>query len=177
MERETDLLYKHTLSHANFLRAAADDKFVDMLEEERLALERAAESKYGEFEERVEGVVDKVVGRVEDEAGVIEDRVVERLEGRAGNVGRDVEALKKERVLLEKEKERLRRDVEALRADKEELRRDKSELRHDKEELRKEIGSLRGERDRLRRSQVQPAQPSMRDSSTEVESREGSVLA
>lgn len=177
MERETDLLYKHTLSHANFLRAAADDKFVDMLEEERLALERAAESKYGEFEERVEGVVDKVVGRVEDEAGVIEDRVVERLEGRAGNVGRDVEALKKERVLLEKEKERLRRDVEALRADKEELRRDKSELRHDKEELKKEIGSLRGERDRLRWGQVQPAQPSMRDSSTEVESREGSVLA
>lgn len=51
MERETDILYKHTLSHANFLRAAADDKFVDMLEEERLALERAAESKYNDFED------------------------------------------------------------------------------------------------------------------------------
>lgn len=141
ISRDLDLLYAHTISHANFLRASADDEFAVWLEEERVGLARVAEDGLEQFREDVESEGEKVLDRVREEAGRIEDGVVEGLE----EGKREVEVLKGEKGLL-------RGEVEGLRRDKEELRRDKEDLRRDKAELRREIEELKEERDRLRRA-------------------------
>ena len=128
MTAELETLYAHTLSHANFLRNAADDEFQMMLEEEKAALERVAEEKFGEFKEQCEGVGEDVEGCVRD--GLRAERV----------------GLEREKVSLERVRAELESEREELRRDKEELRRDKQDLRSEREDLRRERAVLRTER-------------------------------
>lgn len=132
IEGEVRSLYTHTLSHANWLRNTADDTFGAMLEDERLALDRAAEEKFEDFKEQCEGAQEDIIERVAWKFEEMGESLTDRLAW--------------EKKSLEHEREELRREREEFMRDKEELRRDKQDVRREKKELRKERQSLRRHR-------------------------------
>lgn len=146
LESEISAIYTHTLSHANWLRSKADDEFTDMLEDERLALERVAEENFQDFKERCDGVEEDVIERLGWRAEEVCDNAMTSF--RDG-----LERNKNGRINLEQEKEALKRDMAELREDKGELRKDKEQLRKDKEELTRDKEDLRNERANLRMDQ------------------------
>ncbi len=118
-----------------------------MLEEERLALERVAEERFGDFKEECEGVVEERVER-------LEWRVGEICEGALGSLGEERKRLDELEGELRRREEELRKEKEELRSEKEALRLDKQDLRRDKQEFRTEKEQWREEREALRRKRV-----------------------
>lgn len=138
IEHELSSLYAHTVSHANYLRNAADAEFFEEWEGERLAFEKVAEVKYAEFKEMVE------------ECGEAEvERVGERVDEHGNKVVEDLARLNKEKSDLNLEREELKKDREELRLERVELRRDKRELRADKKDLRRQKRALQREKEGL----------------------------
>lgn len=138
IEHELSSLYAHTVSHANYLRNAADAEFFEERESERLAFEKVAEVKYAEFKEMIE------------ECGEAEvERVAERVDEHGNKVIEDLARLNKEKADLNLEREELKKDREELRLERAELRKDKRELRADKEDLRRQRRALQREKEGL----------------------------
>lgn len=135
LESDIRYVYAHTLSHANWLRNTADDRFADMLEEERLALERVAEEKFEEFKARCEGIEEDVTERVGRKAEELGEAVTSRLE--------------EERLILEREREEFKQAKNELRMERDELRKDREDLRLDKQDLRQQKEDLRRESEAL----------------------------
>ncbi|KAJ4986338.1 hypothetical protein SVAN01_08155 [Stagonosporopsis vannaccii] len=121
LESGISALYAYTLSHANWLRSIADNKFADMLEEDRLALERVAEKQFNEFKERCERTEEDVVERV----GWRTEEMYEDVTKRVGPDKGEIQRLKED---LKKEIPELRKDTEELRIDKDEIRKEREDL-------------------------------------------------
>ncbi|KAF9700849.1 hypothetical protein EKO04_000003 [Ascochyta lentis] len=135
IEHELSSLYHHTVSYANHLRNAADAQFFDEREEERLAFERVAEVKFGEFKDVIEEYAEAEVERVECRLDELCDKVTEK-----------VAKLEGEKADLEREREEYRKDKAELRLERECLRMDKQELRVDREDVRQQKRALQRER-------------------------------
>lgn len=149
---EFEKIYKHTQSHADFLRGVADDEFHDRLEEERLALDREADAKYDEFKQKCEDLEEQMVERVEwrmneisehpEEDGHADDSESEGTADVDGGRAR----LNRERAKLRRTRARLRMDAEDLRKERNLLRMDREDLCRREEQLRREQRALQKEK-------------------------------
>ena len=158
LESEISAIYAHTLSHANWLRNTADDKFADMLEEERLALERVAEENFQDFKERCDGVEEDIVEQLGWRAEKLCDDVLKRLQKGMEESKSLKEELMKVREERMQDKNELWREKEELRKDREDLRLDKQVFRMEKKDFERGRDSLRTERLRFEAEKLQAVQ-------------------